>query len=372
MSRRGVLLDSMALKVRAPLQWNVTSDALYLSGSKRGLYDQLVSVPIDHRSGHFVRTIDTLGIDLTESGHFDASRSQHTFAYLSTAYTDSIWAVELQGSTATSRLLRGSTAYQDNPSISPDGRTVAFLMDDQVGENLYTMPFAGGSPTALTADANQHPFFRWFPEGRQGVSALVQDSPVMVTVGYPDGKTAPIRSASAIASATSFAVTDSGTVWQLSPGHFACVDRGDAKSVDVSIAKDWLLVKEVRDRGNALLVALGPGNGLRFARLSPRCQMMPVTLLMPFFASSFPRALHWGGDTLVWATPATDAGAVSPHLVVWRSDGRAITKVADLPASCSIAPRALTMSDDGRRLVCEQTINKHDVVLLHDFKPPRH
>jgi TolB protein len=62
---------------------------------------------------------------------------------------DPLFVTEL--ATGAQRTLTQPTAAQDlTPSVSPDGRTVAFARVADNGTDLFTMPFSGGSPTRIT------------------------------------------------------------------------------------------------------------------------------------------------------------------------------------------------------------------------------
>ncbi len=53
------------------------------------------------------------------------------------------------------------------PSISPDGRTVAYSSDQSGSMEIYTAGFAAGKEMALTSDGGQNMFADWSPDGQR-------------------------------------------------------------------------------------------------------------------------------------------------------------------------------------------------------------
>jgi tricorn protease len=78
-----------------------------------------------------------------------------------------LWTVSVQGGAA-HRLTSGA-GTESKASISPDGKTVAFLADYEGPSEVYTMPIEGGLPQRRTWDGNSLPE-GWSPDGRLLVS----------------------------------------------------------------------------------------------------------------------------------------------------------------------------------------------------------
>ncbi|MFO0861721.1 MAG: S41 family peptidase [Phycisphaerales bacterium] len=75
-----------------------------------------------------------------------------------------LWKVPAAGGTAT-RLTTGS-GDESQPSISPDGKTVAFVANYEGPAEIYTMPLEGGLPVRQTFGASRVGFVGWTSAGR--------------------------------------------------------------------------------------------------------------------------------------------------------------------------------------------------------------
>ncbi len=78
-------------------------------------------------------------------------------------YAGDLWVTDLKGSPA--RRLTSSPGLETTPRISPDGKTVAFVGMYEGGQEVYTIPLAGGEPTRLTYEAGGKPLFGFTPDG---------------------------------------------------------------------------------------------------------------------------------------------------------------------------------------------------------------
>jgi Tol biopolymer transport system component/DNA-binding winged helix-turn-helix (wHTH) protein len=138
------------------------------------------------------------------------SSAGHRLVYLQSSTNTNIWQLDLQGSQAQAHKLIVSSAEQESPSISPDGRRIAFesnrkgaieiwvcdgngsnvlqltsfgvmsgtprwspdggliAFDSRLGgeSNLYTVDPAGGVPAKLNIDVSDNSMPSWSPDGK--------------------------------------------------------------------------------------------------------------------------------------------------------------------------------------------------------------
>jgi tricorn protease len=75
-----------------------------------------------------------------------------------------LWRVPVGGGAA--QRLTSHLAEEEDPALSPDGKTVAFSAAYEGASELYTMPLEGGLPTRHTWDGEPATALGWTPDGR--------------------------------------------------------------------------------------------------------------------------------------------------------------------------------------------------------------
>src|SRR5579863_4206339 len=76
---------------------------------------------------------------------------------------DDLWTVNIRGGAA--QRLTTAPGTETRATISPDGKTVAFLADYEGPSEVYTMPIAGGLPQRRSWEGSAVPA-GWAPDGR--------------------------------------------------------------------------------------------------------------------------------------------------------------------------------------------------------------
>jgi serine/threonine protein kinase/Tol biopolymer transport system component len=69
-----------------------------------------------------------------------------------------------ESSTVVAHRLTDFAGVEEYPSLSPDGKSVAFTADADGGRQIWVRLLAGGPPLRLTKDATDHLFPRWAPD----------------------------------------------------------------------------------------------------------------------------------------------------------------------------------------------------------------
>lgn len=75
-----------------------------------------------------------------------------------------LWKVDIEGGVA--YRLTTHASEEQFPTISPDGRTLAFTAHYEGVPEVYTMPLAGGAPTRWTFEADPSVATTWTPDGK--------------------------------------------------------------------------------------------------------------------------------------------------------------------------------------------------------------
>jgi hypothetical protein len=106
--------------------------------------------PVEILSG--LRQDELTGLALTPNGYVIGDAG----------HTTDLWAFAVGG--AARRLTHSSTWYLQ-PSLSPDGGTVAYSKQDAWGANIYTVRVAGGAERPVTADSGIRQLAEWTADG---------------------------------------------------------------------------------------------------------------------------------------------------------------------------------------------------------------
>ena len=104
---------------------------------------------------------DTKGAETTHRGYY-RNPAVHGDAIVFTSEGD-LWTVKLSGGTA--QRLTTAPGTETMATVSPDGKTVAFLADYEGPSEVYTMPITGGLPERRTFEGDARPA-GWAPDGR--------------------------------------------------------------------------------------------------------------------------------------------------------------------------------------------------------------
>ena len=96
------------------------------------------------------------------------SSSGNRLAYVQTQINGNIWRVDLDGAKARARILVTSTREQYEPSISPDGRRVAFMSNRSGSDEIWVCNSDGSNAQQLTSFGGALTGTpRWSPDGKQ-------------------------------------------------------------------------------------------------------------------------------------------------------------------------------------------------------------
>jgi len=104
---------------------------------------------------------DTNGAETTHRGYY-RNPAVHGDTIVFTL-EDDLWTVSLKGGAA--QRLTTAPGSETMATISPDGKSVAFLADYEGPSEVYTMPITGGLPERRTWEGNAQPA-GWTPDGR--------------------------------------------------------------------------------------------------------------------------------------------------------------------------------------------------------------
>ena len=170
-------------------RWSPAGDAIYYF-RKEGDTTDLVKLSISGRSTES----SVLLSGLETGGYFTLSGDGSQLAYSRTQSFSNLWVGELSSHAITDKAqekpLTSGTLSHTDPSISPDGRWVAFAQGSSARSNIYKMPVNGGPPIQLTFfDAAMSASPAWSPDGRQIAFVCDQGGTAKVWAVNADGGT---------------------------------------------------------------------------------------------------------------------------------------------------------------------------------------
>jgi Tol biopolymer transport system component len=152
-------------------RWSATGDGIYCLRTSQGNTQDLLKVSINQRSGGAEGPASALWAGLQAGGYFTLSGDGALMAYTRSQRYSNLWSAQLQNqdkdknlgkNQQTVALTRG-TSKLDSPSISPDGRWIAYVTEG----HIYKMPMEGGSPVQLTFSNAAEFSPAWSPDGRR-------------------------------------------------------------------------------------------------------------------------------------------------------------------------------------------------------------
>ncbi len=106
--------------------------------------------------------------------------------------------------------LETGTGHQDHPTVTSDGRDVAYIKEDARGLNLYVQSTAGGGARAITrtATGKRHP--RWSPDGSRIAFIEVDSSDALTVVGRDGAGLRRVGQLSSVPTASPYAWAPDG------------------------------------------------------------------------------------------------------------------------------------------------------------------
>jgi len=185
-----VRIDRWAGEGQPQIRWDATGDAVYTL-----LGGDLLKIGVDRTSGFFrgAPQVVSAGIEPPGMGaraQFDVARDGRSLVYVKTTQRIEVRALEVTPAGAAPRTLAAGTTIRAQPALSPDGETVAYLREDQLGTNVYLHRISGGREWGLTATAGYKIHPRWSPDGRQlAYVGFEEDGAWLFTVPTEGGQT---------------------------------------------------------------------------------------------------------------------------------------------------------------------------------------
>lgn len=352
-------------------RWNSNGDALYYIRTKNN-NPELVKAKIDPQSGAVLESRAILtGLPL--GGIFGVSQDRKKLAYSRVHTRSHLWLVEVQEEngkreTKTRQLTSGTQDYS-SPAISQDGKSLVFSAGVGPKKNLYLLSLAGGTPQQLTFLEGLNGGAQWSPDGKELAFGSNSSGRPLVMILAVAGGQAQIRSQRTLSETYSISWSPDGTriLYELEGNrNFGVIDLRTGKETDL-VSNDsvgWMFAPVFSPDGTKVAVTWNrkDGRGLWVISLKDKSQTFVVKnkdwSAWPISWSADGRSIYYmerhGKDksSKIWSVPASGG---SPRLY------------AELPFKARFV--GLTMTIDGKRLVCQVYEEESDIWLAENFDP---
>jgi len=342
-------------------RWSPAGNAIYFFRSK-GHISELAKIPINPKSGEAAGPASVILSGLQVGSYFTLSADGSRLAYTRTQSYSNLWLAELSGpgqrSGVQTKALTKDTSFSYDPSISLDGKWVAFVTGSPF-PNIYKMPIEGGARSQLTYSGANHRSPAWSPKGTQIAFASDEGGSNKVWIVGAAGGTPRRFSKTQLSS-------DLHVFWP--PGNRILYQKEGNRN--------FLFLNPVTEEENLLIQDESVG-WLFYPQISPDGMKVAASW------NRNPRGIWLISLTTNSATFLTE-GTFKP--IGWSPDGGTIyltngsANILALPAGGGAPKTFITMpgnigstsiSSDGRKFVCSIGESKSDVWVVENFDPAR-
>jgi len=352
-------------------RWSANGRAIYYLRFN-GQTKDLMKVRISPKTGKARTAAYVLQTGLQPGEFFTLAKDNKRLLYLRVSRHSNLWRVTLAGegraqSVEIHKLTTGTSSLH-RPRLSPDGESVAFSTGDQPYSNIFVIPFAGGAVRQLTFLDNQNINPVWSPDGKKiAFGSIHRGNPKIWCIAATGGTPRP------------FERTISSTVFHLTwaPG---------PEILYPQIGNRNFHFLNPRTEEERPLVANDSVGRMFYPRYSPDAKKMaaywnrvyPANLqglwVISLRDSSQTRLLRGKVHPLEWSTDGKWIYAwnteIRPLAILEVPvDGGQAQTVVTLPFENIDSLGGISMTPDGKRIVCASLEVQSDVWLMENFDP---
>ncbi len=345
--------------------WSAAGDAIYFLRTSRGQTQDLLKVAINPKSGQAKDPASVLLNGLQVGSYFTVSAGGSRLACLRFQRYSNLWLAQFQspdnnkqtGKELQPRPLTKGTSRFDSPSISPDGRWIAFVSQG----HICKMPIEGGAPIQLTFSNATELSPAWSPDGKRIAFGSNEGGSYKVWIVDADGANRRQFVKTQLQKETGAQITWSPDrhILYLKVGNqnFNVLDpeTGEEKPL-VQSEVGWLFTPRYSPDGNNVAVNWNrpPQGGLWVISLIDNsAALLRAGYGYPAGWSPDGRSIYAYFGNKMMSIPAGTAGRGFPH-TVFATPG----DIHDASASA-----------DGKRFVFSVAETKSDVWLVENFDP---
>lgn len=151
-------------------RWSPKGDAIYyLLG--RGQLKELWKISVAPDTGKPSKTATQVLSGIQAGSEFNITSDGKRMLYTRELSFNNLWLARVEGSgkdrTVRTKKLTTGTLLHGGPSISPDGKLIAFFRGDGLKSNIFILPVEGGSPQQITFLNSLNVSPAWSPDSTE-------------------------------------------------------------------------------------------------------------------------------------------------------------------------------------------------------------
>ncbi len=346
-------------------RWDSKGDAIYYLRSQ-GQTADLMKIRIDTKTGKVKGTPIPAQTGLQAGSWFTLSRDNKQLLYTRVQSFSNLWLATYEGkgdtkTIKTKQLTTGTSSFA-SPSISPDGKKIAFSVGEPSESNIFVMPIEGGQIQQLTFLHWDNYGPVWSPDGKKIAFGSNQTGAPKVWKVNASGGTPVVFNKSELSTTFRLTWAPGSEILYQRPGnrnfYFLNPNTDEEKPLVKNDSVGWLFNPEYSPDGKKVAVYWNrrPVRGLWIISLQDSSQV----LLHPGFI--FPIGWSSNGN---WVYSLNDAEKPSEILMIPVSSGEAKTFLT-LPFE---KIGAISMSPDGKKIICTISETQSDAWLMENFDP---
>jgi Tol biopolymer transport system component len=348
-----VLEDSVLIS--SP-RWSSKGDAIYYLREHRQTAD-LMKIEIERRTGKAKGAATAVQTGLRAGSRFDLSKDNTKMLYTRVQEYSNLWVVKGGGQVEKKQLTKGTSMIND-PTISPDGKTIAFNMGRHGSMDIFLMPIDGGPMKQLTFSKSGLGDVEWSPDGKQIAFVALDGGKARVWRTNSSGGTPRILASTEPSYTLAWAPGPHILYQQLGHRNFVVLDVGteEERFLVPEDSPGWMFSPHYSPDGRMVAVYWNrrPDRGLWVISLEDSSQTFIAPDLSP---------IGWSSDG-AWVH-ASKRSKVSEVVMVPASGGDPIPFMT-LPLD-DIS--AISMTPDGEYIVCNVYEYSSDIWLVENFDP---
>jgi len=366
--QRKVVEDSV--KLFSP-RWSARGNAIYFL-RENGETLNLMKIKVASASGKATSAANTLQTGLVAGDTFFLSRDNKRLLYTHELHFSNLWLVTPEArdkaQTIRTKQLTTGTLLKQWPRISPDGERVVLSTGTRTKTNIFVMPIAGGEMEQLTFLDSYNTSPAWSPDGKEIVFGSNQGGESKVWKVLATGGTPRPLGKSELSSSGSGHITwaPGSRILYQRPGNMNFYFL-NAKTQEESLLfeNDFDHIFSPRYSPDEKMVAVFWNRGEENKR--GLWVISLVDLSQIFLSKGTVNPIEWSVDGKFIFAWDVDKSPLK-ILQIPISGGEPKIHLA-IPFDDVDKPQGITMTPDGKRIICSVVEVQTDVWLMENFDP---